>query len=279
MSYDAKYERIKVFENTLSIIERTPKVKNSQEKSIEKTLVYHEGGKFEKHEKIFPKTNIIVTRNRTMEAGRKWAKLGNTAVLNFASATNPGGGVTKGSIAQEECLCRVSTLYNCLNTPLNWNLFYNPNREMKDPLHDDKVIYTPKVCVIKDDDYKTLDEKEFFFVDVITCAAPNLREKPLNYCNTGESDVAISITPEKLYNIHAQRARRILDIAAVHGIKNLVLGAFGCGAFKNDPNVVARAYADVLKDYDGVFENIEFAVYCGSDTSNYDIFKETLCKQ
>ena len=225
---------------------------------------------------------IIISKKRTFEAAQDYAKLGEkVAVLNFASSTNPGGGVVNGAGAQEECLCRISTLYFTLDTDENWKRFYNPHRKARTPLHNDDILYTKNITVFKSDTTspKLLPENEWYDVDVITCAAPNLREKPQNYCNTGESDVAVSITPEKLYDIHVQRARKILDIAAMHEIKNLVLGAFGCGAFKNDPNVVARAYADVLKDYDGVFENIEFAVYCGSDTSNYDIFKETLCKQ
>ena len=60
-------------------------------------------------------------------------------------------------------------------------------------------------------------------------------------------------------------------------IRNLVLGAFGCGAFKNNPEVVAKAYKEVLKEFDGYFENIEFAIYCSKyDTQNYIIFKKVL---
>mgnify|MGYP002729763685 CR=1 FL=1 len=76
-------------------------------------------------------------------------------------------------------------------------------------------------------------------IDVITCAAPNLREKPSNAFNTGDGKDAIKITDKELLAIHEKRLRRILDVALNHGVETIVLGAFGCGAFMNNPNVVA----------------------------------------
>jgi len=269
--------RAEVFQNTQKMIEESEKIKNSLSKSLEKQKFYDVGwvpAPISEIEKQKYKTNIIITKCRTMEAGMAWSKKGNTAVLNFASATTPGGGVVKGSSAQEECLCRVSTLYNCLNTDYCWDNFYNPNREEANVLHNDKIIYTPKVIVFKDDDYKVLDESEYFYVDVITCAAPNLREVPNNgWCNMGESNTRAIISDEKLFEIHKKRAEAILNVAMENKIKNLVLGAFGCGAFKNNPEVVAKAYKEVLKEFDGVFENIEFAIYCkDNEAENFKIF-------
>lgn len=273
---DGREYRKEVFEHSQKMIESSEKIKNSLNKSLEKQqiYIYNDDCIFELGEKKF-KTNIIISKNRTMEAGRAWSKKGNTAVLNFASATNPGGGVLGGSSAQEECLCRVSTLYNCLNTKDCWDKYYNPNRAEANVLHNNNIIYTPKVIGFKDDDYHVLDESEYFYVDVISCAAPNLREKPNNgWCNQGESNNSVTISDEELFEIHKKRARYILNIAAVNKIRNLVLGAFGCGAFKNNPEVVAKAYKEVLNEFDGTFENIEFAIYCKSyETQNYDIFK------
>lgn len=94
----------------------------------------------------------------------------------------------------------------------------------------------------------------------------------------GESNTPVKITPEKLYDIHVSRARAILKCAVKHNIRNIVLGAFGCGAFRNDPTVVAKAWHDAVKSYDGYFENIEFAVYCKDyETVNYDAFKKEIC--
>ena len=111
-------------------------------------------------------------------------------VLNFASATNSGGGVIKGSSAQEEAICRCSTLYPNLKEQRMWNQFYAPHRRAHDPLHNDDCIYTPGVMVFKSDtDYpQLLPEEKWYSVNVLTCAAPNLRERPSNEMNAGDGD-------------------------------------------------------------------------------------------
>lgn len=90
------------------------------------------------------KTNIVVSTKRSLEAAIVY-KGKNVCVHNFASATNPGGGVARGSNAQEEYLCRLSTLYFNLNSSQCWNEFYTPHREMHDTLYNDDCIYTPGV--------------------------------------------------------------------------------------------------------------------------------------
>ena len=78
---------------------------------------------------------VIVSGKRSLEAAESYAKQGKkVCVLNFASATNPGGGVVNGSSAQEECICRCTTLYPCLNTNQMWNVFYSPHRKTANPL-------------------------------------------------------------------------------------------------------------------------------------------------
>ena len=94
------------------------------------------------------------------------------------------------------------------------------------------------------------------------CAAPNLREKPSNAFNTGDGKDSIKITDKELLAIHEKRLRRILDVALSNKVETIVLGAFGCGAFMNNPNVVAQASKNVLNEYLYAFKNIEFAVYC-----------------
>ena len=79
------------------------------------------------------------------------------------------------------------------------------------------------------------------------------------------------------YGYHVKRAVHMLTCAAHHGVDILILGAFGCGAFKNNPEVVAKAYKDALAMFPGIFEKIEFAVYCPpGDDRNYKIFKRIL---
>lgn len=204
------------------------------------------------HRNVFAnRAKIVVSQKRTLEAAQAYADA-KVAVLNFASASNPGGGVTTGANAQEECICRCSTLYSCLTDQKMWELFYEPHRRQKNSLHTDDCIYTPSVTVFKTDvsTPELLDESDWYNVDVITCAAPNLRY----------GDVVISY--EALKQLHKKRLRRILDIAVNNGVEYIVLGAFGCGAFKNNPKIVVDATAEILKDYFFAFKTIEFAVFC-----------------
>ena len=72
--------------------------------------------------------------------------------------------------------------------------------------------------------------------------------------------------------------KHILYVAVVNDADVLVLGAFDCGAFRNDPQMVAKAYADVLAEYKEYFRYIEFAVYCQPrEIANYDAFRSALC--
>lgn len=223
---------------------------------------------------------ITVTRHRTFEAAmllKREAPDKKTAVLNFASAVNPGGGVKYGASAQEECLCRCSTLYPSLDMPQMWDNYYSVNRAMNDIRHTDACIYSPGVVVFKTDERapQPMERKDRFSVDVITCAAPNLRDVPAVYDpKTGEY---VRMEPDKLYELHLKRARHIFHIAAANGVDMIVTGAFGCGAFRNDPGIVASAYKAALDEYAKYFDIIEFAVFCGSnDTRNYDTFVNIL---
>ena len=218
---------------------------------------------------------FVVSSKRTFEAAVAYAGRMRTCAHNFASATNPGGGVVNGSSAQEESLCRCSTLYFNLNVREMWDGFYTPHRVAHDPLHNDDLIYTPGVVVFKSDTAypRTLDESEWKTLDVITCAAPNLRERPSNRMNSGDGDEHVEISAQDLQTLHERRLRRILDVTAANGAEAIVLGAFGCGAFRNDPKVVAAAAKAVVADYLHAFRAIEFAVYCRpGDSANHDAF-------
>ena len=111
---------------------------------------------------------------------------------------------------------------------------------------------------------------------MITCAAPNLRQRPGNMYNLDQS-APVVVSPEELLALHKSRARHILTVAASKGVDAIVLGAFGCGAFQNDPTVVAEAYKSVLQEFNGYFSLIEFAIYCRPrETANYDAFSRVL---
>ena len=223
---------------------------------------------------------VVVSSKRTLEAAAPYAYAGKkVCVLNFASATNPGGGVIKGSSAQEEAICRCSTLYPNLKEQRMWYQFYAPHRRAHDPLHNDDCIYTPGVVVFKSDtDYpQLLPEEKWYSVNVLTCAAPNLRERPSTEMNSGDGDAAVHISREELQALHEKRMRRVLEIAWAKENEVVILGAFGCGAFRNPPTVVAQAMKTVVQEYRKKFETIEFAVYCSTQyDTNYRIFQQVL---
>ena len=272
----AHNERVEAFRDTMSRIESDSSLQQAVEHSIASQQFIAEGADIALPQPPYAEpAKVIVTKNRSFEAARPHAKQGlKTAVLNFASSTNPGGGVTHGASAQEECLCRVSTLYPCLNDESMWDLFYAPHRAARNPLHNDDIIYTKDVIVFKDDDMQPLDKP--FTVDVISCAAPTLRDETSNRYNPSDGD-HVEITPEELLALHEKRGRQILASAAANGADVLVLGAFGCGAFKNDPAVVAQAYANILPEYLRYFQTVEFGIYCRpKSTKNYSEFAKVL---
>ena len=221
--------------------------------------------------------NIIVSKKRTLEAASAY-KGERVCVHNFASAVNPGGGVINGASAQEECLCRCSTLYFSLNTLEMWDNFYIPHRKEENPIHNDDCIYTQNVVVFKTDTAfpETMEEKDWYSVNVVTCAAPNLRGNTANSMNSGYEHSMVNVIDRELYELHVRRLRRILDVAVLGNNSVVILGAFGCGAFQNNPEIVARAAKDVIEDYKYAFKTIEFAVYCSPrNESNYRIFERT----
>jgi len=274
--------KIEIFQDTMKQCREIKILSDAVEKSIKETKLYIPEDYPEINKSISKnECKIKVTKERTFEASRKLHALYpecRIGVLNFASATNAGGGVTKGSSAQEESLCRCSTLYPCLNTKELSYKFYQMHRNKKDLRYTDTCIYTPDIIVIKSDTAfpETIPQKEWFKTDVLTCAAPNLRSKPYNRMNPGSAE-PIHLSDKELLEIHKKRGSHILNIAVSNNIEALVLGAFGCGAFQNNPNTVAKAYAEIIPEYKKYFHEIRFAVYCPpNDSGNYDKFKKIL---
>ena len=277
--YGRQKQNVEVFVDTLYFIDDNKTLTDATKKSIESTVIYREDDYPEiKSDKTFD-MNVMVTKSRTFEAAIrnfKEHKDKKIAVLNFASATTPGGGVTFGSSAQEESLCRCSTLYNVLNTKYLMDNFYQRNRDAYNPLNNDDIVYAKDIVICKTDtDYPSrLQEKDFVKVDVITCAAPNLRDTPSNGFNVSNGE-HVNINDDELYKIHLKRAKHILHIAKLNDVEILILGAFGCGAFRNNPKVVARAYKDALTKYQHSFLIVEFAIYARQyEEENYLAFEK-----
>lgn len=205
---------------------------------------------------------LEVTAETTQVAGRALAGE-TTAVLNFASARNPGGGFLGGAKAQEEDVCRCSGLYPTL---LTQPVYYEVNREQRSMLYTDHAIFSPGVPFFKVRGKGDLLE-EPYRVGVITMPAPN--SGPFLQRNPGAE--------AELEATFARRWRCVIAIACDRGIDTLVLGAWGCGAFRGDPEVAARTAADALETSGAHLKRVRFAIPSGGRSGkNLEVFRRVL---
>lgn len=209
---------------------------------------------------------IIIEATTSFNAAKQYLQYGKTAVLNFANPHNPGGGVNNGATAQEECLCRSSNLYPCISDKNVYNEYYLYNKNIPNNFFSDRLIYTKDVTVFKDDSNvpHLMPETDWFKVDVITCAAPYIAKR--KYTNR-----------TALKELFKGRIKNIFEAAIDNGVEVIILGAFGCGAFKNPPEVVAKAFHEVIKenDYASFFKKIVFAIKSNySNNCNYETFDQ-----
>jgi len=147
--------------------------------------------------------------------------------LNFASAKNPGGGFLNGAIAQEESLAISSSLYAC---QMNAYKFYETHRKMKSCLYTDSMINSPEVPIFRNNQGNLLSE--FVLCSFITSCAVNAGVVKRN-----EKDFATSIT-----EVMDTRIEKMLSLCLKEKYQTLVLGAWGCGVFQNDPIVIAELF-------------------------------------
>ncbi|MFD7025517.1 TIGR02452 family protein [Promicromonospora sukumoe] len=187
-------------------------------------------------------TTVEVTDESSLAAARRLGP--GTACLVFASARNPGGGFLNGAQAQEEAISRSSALYATQTTAPE---FYEHHRHDKSLLYSDRIIVSPDVPVFRDDDGALLAEP--YPVTFLTAAAPNRAAVERN-----QPDDVRKVVPTLV-----RRAARVLDVAAAHVSRRLVLGAWGCGVFGNDAADVASAFAQALAGPPR-FEQVTFAI-------------------
>ena len=279
---DRRAKNAEIFKDTEYLYENNETLKEVVNYSINSQKLILAGDKIEYEATGSRGGKVLVSGKRTLEASEAYAKQGKrVCILNFASATNPGGGVVHGSSAQEEAICRCSTLYPCLNTRKMWNEFYMPHRNADNPLYNDDCIFTPDVKVFKSDISfpERLPEAEWWDVDVITCAAPNLRSIPSNRMNPNSGSRKADISYEELRALHTARIQRIFEVAISNGAEVLILGAFGCGAFCNPPELVAEVFAKLTEKYRDNFDVIEYAVFhTQRETANYRAFQNEMEK-
>lgn len=203
-------------------------------------------------------TQITVTAEKTQAAAQRLVQgegYSDLVLLNFASARHPGGGFITGARAQEEDLCRCSGLYPCLVKQTD---YYDYNRNQESLLYSDHLIYSPQVPWFRQDNRDLLEQ--VYLASVITAPAPNAGE-------------TLKRNPQAGPLIEAtlrQRAGLVLTIAKAQGQHNLLLGAWGCGVFRNQAAMVADAFATWLAapEFKGCFQHVCFAVY---DTTKQQI--------
>jgi uncharacterized protein (TIGR02452 family) len=194
-------------------------------------------------------TRVQVANETTLQASRRLVESGlSPLALNFANGIHPGGGFLSGDRAQEEVLCRSSVLYLTLvDDPM-----YEHHRGRQRPDFTDWAIYSPDVPVFRKDDGTELDRP--WLLSFLTCAAP----------------YAPAIGQPEAGNLLQKRILRVLAIARAYGYFALVLGAWGCGAFANDPHRTAVDFRQALEtDFSGAFTDIVFAI---TDWSKERIF-------
>ena len=279
---DKRAARVAIFEDTMAWLRADPALKAAAEQAAANTILLDEDAAG--HPNVLQgQPRITVTRERTLECAARLHRedpARKIAVLNFASATHPGGGVVRGANAQEECLCRCTTLYPALKGE-KAAPFYTLSHGSA--LHTDACLYTPGVLAVKTDTDlpERLPESEFFAFDVVSCSAPNLRPQPTNAMNPGDIDPA-HIADNDLLELHVRRWRQIMRAAAGRA-DALVLGAFGCGAFRNPPALVADAFQELLRRdplLAVAFKEIVFAVYCPpQDDTNYRVFRDSFAEK
>ncbi|WP_437586033.1 TIGR02452 family protein [Sorangium sp. So ce1000] len=239
--------------------------------AVKGTALYRPGSLdiWEPKERLERPAVIEVTGETTGAAGRRLVEQEGEArvmALNFASAKHPGGGFLRGAKAQEEDLARCSALYACL---VEQREYYDENRASGSVLYTDHLIYSPDVPFFRDEQHALLDRP--FALSIITAPAPNAGEA-LQRDDAADQEIRAALE---------RRADMVLAAAGAHGHRCLVLGAWGCGVFRNDPREVADVFARCLESprFRGVFSRVVFAVYDrGDDRPNYRAFLERFAR-
>ncbi len=186
----------------------------------------------------FGDSHIIIDSLTTTQALFKYKTAGSIALLNFASYKHPGGGFLNGSLAQEEALCAGSTLYPVLSS---FEAFYTANRKRpNDGLYDNRGIFSPGICFLNDE--------EDIYADVISVAAPN-RSHNIENVSDEQNRAALASRCEFIYNVAAQYSNATI----------LILGAFGCGVFKQNPENVATIFKQIVTSINA-FDIVVFAI-------------------
>ena len=268
--------RIKIANQTIDILnngyylnrnnERV-EIKNSLEKAVNGSILYRP----DDFDTLENKSNLIIDKKRyntiievtgesSIEAAIRLASEKNVACLNFAYAKNPGGGFLGGAQAQEESLARATGLYPCIN---QMHEMYEYNKKLRTCIYSNYMIFSNQVPVIRDSNDNLLDN--ICEVSMITSPAVNTgvikRQEP--------SKIA------SIENVMRRRISMIFNIALVNQVETLILGAWGCGVFQNDPAIIAQLFAEQLNGkYKNAFKKIVFAILDNPKKSTIEQFNK-----
>jgi uncharacterized protein (TIGR02452 family) len=207
--------------------------------------------------------NIELQAATTQQAALELSRNDDDIVLlNFASARNPGGGFLGGAKAQEEDICRCSGLYRTLLTQREYYEHHRANRSL---LYSDRLIYSPGVPF-----FRVAPKADYlqrpFYASVITAPAPNAGALERNQ----KDGLA------RVRETFVRRWANVLCVAHENGHRTVLLGAWGCGAFRNDPELAANTAKEVLgwPGFAGAFERVVFAIPSAGKVSgaNYVAF-------
>lgn len=225
-------------------------------------------------------TQVQVLNMDCILAGKELIDAGlNPALLNMASLYHPGGGVLDGSSAQEEDLCRRSTLAASL---YQFSLTGGKHGDLAQMVGvkrraerypmDNRFggIYSPDVTFIRstrDEGYALLDEP--YSMAVISVAALNYNPRH------GHNQLQNGRIPEQDKPVLLDKIRTILRIGALHGHDSLVLGAFGCGVFCTPPAQMAQLFRTVLAEaeFQNRFRRVVFAILDTPNSNNFTPFR------
>ncbi len=203
---------------------------------------------------------ISLYTDDTCRCAGRFVSDGYTCILNFASAKNIGGGFLTGAVAQEEAVCRSSTLYASISSS-EASEYYDFNNSHYDEFYSDYMIFSPTVEVIRDEQQRLLGKP--YTICAITAPAVNLHRVK-------------KASAKQVYSCMLKRCEYILKIAVSNHAENIVLGAWGCGVFGNNPYDIAKMFKYLLteKGYIRAFRNVAFSIY-GKKSDNYAAFEST----
>jgi uncharacterized protein (TIGR02452 family) len=261
--YQVKELRAKEFRNTVEIVNQGHYVSESGKEYVfpdDSNMMYNTMFyECEIHMSNFPQcdepTIVEVHNIDCLYAGVQLKEQGyNPAVLNMASRRNPGGGVTTGARAQEETLFRRTNLFCSLYqfAPYAEQYDIKPSHHQYPLDRNFGGVYTPNAIYFRESEQKgyALLEKPvcLSFITVAGMNRPDL--------TTGGMIANHHVEPIK------NKIRTIFRIGLVHGHDSLVLGALGCGAFRNPPRHVARLFHEVMDEpeFKDKYRRIIFAI-------------------